>query len=142
MAASLSIKVPVYQTVEARVAEDSSRIMLLGGEREFQKECPVFIYESREEFLEKIETYHVVGIALISNYYWWNGGKDEGGTKKLNHWTALRFLNQFLDGLRFEFVLFYFGWLFDTLIGILTPVLIVVAHRQSSLELCRRLIYL
>lgn len=65
LAASLSIKVPVYQTVEARVAEDSSRIMLLGGEREFQKECPVFIYESREEFLEKIETYHVVGDCII-----------------------------------------------------------------------------
>lgn len=43
--------------------------------------------------------------------------------KELNHWTALKFLSQFLDGLRFEFVLFYFGWLFDTLIGIITPVL-------------------
>lgn len=42
---------------------------------------------------------------------------------KLNYRTTLKFLNQFLDGLRFEFVLFYFGWLFDTLIGIITPVL-------------------
>lgn len=50
--------------------------------------------------------------------------------KKLNHWTALRFLNQFLDGLRFEFVLFYFGWLFDTLIGILTPVLFGIMINQ------------
>lgn len=49
---------------------------------------------------------------------------------KLNHRTALVFLNRFLDGLRFEFVLFYFGWLFDTLIGILTPVLFGIMINQ------------
>lgn len=49
---------------------------------------------------------------------------------KLNHRTALLFLNRFLDGLRFEFVLFYFGWLFDTLIAILTPVLFGIMINQ------------
>ena len=41
----------------------------------------------------------------------------------VSQWEALKFLNQFLDGIRIKFVLFYFGWLLDTLLGIVTPVL-------------------
>ena len=29
----------------------------------------------------------------------------------VSQWEALKFLNQFLDGIRIKFVLFYFGWL-------------------------------
>ena len=71
--------------------------------------------------------------AIIDKYRLQHEGEDEKMKEeqtKLNHRTALVFLNRFLDGLRFEFVLFYFGWLFDTLIGILTPVLFGIMINQ------------
>ncbi len=60
---------------------------------------------------------------------------------QLGHWGALKFLNQFLDGLKSEFVMFYFGFLLDTIFGIATPVLFgimidrIVYYRDLALFL-------
>lgn len=49
--------------------------------------------------------------------------KNENEKKQLGHWGALKFLNQFLDGLKSHFVLFYFGFLLENVFRITTPVL-------------------
>lgn len=54
--------------------------------------------------------------------------KEKGET--LSFFGALRFVNQFLDNMHLQFVLFYFGWLFDTIIGVLSPVLFGVMINQ------------
>lgn len=67
--------------------------------------------------------------------------KEKNTEKSFGHLEALRFLNPFLDGLKSEFVLFYFGWVFDTVLGVVTPVLFgiminqIVYYRDMSLFL-------
>ena len=53
--------------------------------------------------------------------------KTEG---KLNYFTTLKFLNQFLDKLHLQLVLFYFGWLFDTLADVIAPILFGIMINQ------------
>lgn len=48
----------------------------------------------------------------------------------LSFFEALAFVNQFLDKLHLQLVLFYLGWLFDTLINVLTPVLFGIMINQ------------
>ena len=48
----------------------------------------------------------------------------------LTFFGALKFVNRFLDGLHLQLVLFYFGWLFDTLASILSPILFGVMINQ------------
>lgn len=48
----------------------------------------------------------------------------------LNFFGALRFVNQFLDKMHLQLVLFYLGWLFDTVVGVLSPVLFGVMINQ------------
>lgn len=55
---------------------------------------------------------------------------EEVKKEKLNFFGALRFVNQFLDNMHLQLVLFYFGWLFDTIIGVLSPVLFGVMINQ------------
>ena len=54
----------------------------------------------------------------------------ENSGEKLNFFGALKFLNHFLDKLHLQLVLFYFGWLFDTIVGVLSPVLFGVMINQ------------
>lgn len=57
--------------------------------------------------------------------------KNEKQNKELlTFWGAIRFINQFLDKLRLQLVLFYLGWLFDTAAGILSPLLFGVMINQ------------
>lgn len=56
---SFWIQVPLYQTVEAKVAEDPARIEWSGETEKFCEDCPIYVYESREEALEKVEKYQV-----------------------------------------------------------------------------------
>lgn len=74
---ALSIHVPVYKTVEAKVAEDPARIELHGEVEQFYKDCPIFIYESREESLEKIEKYRVADRCIVME----KEGSFPAGTK-------------------------------------------------------------
>lgn len=55
---------------------------------------------------------------------------SKGEGEALNFFGALRFVNQFLDHMHLQLVLFYFGWLFDTVIGVLSPVLFGVMINQ------------
>lgn len=57
--ASFWIQVPLYQTVEAKVAEDPVWIEWSGEIEKFCEDCPIYVYESREEALEKVEKYQV-----------------------------------------------------------------------------------
>lgn len=67
--------------------------------------------------------------------------KSETENRQLSHWEALTFLNQFLDGLKYRYVMFYFGFLLDTIFGIVTPVLLgimidrIVYYRDLALFL-------
>lgn len=54
--------------------------------------------------------------------------KTENNT--MNFWGALRFINPFLNRLRLPLILFYFGWLFDTLAAILSPILFGIMINQ------------
>lgn len=55
---------------------------------------------------------------------------EEQAGAALNFWGALKFVNRFLYKLHLQLVLFYFGWLFDTIVGILSPVLFGVMINQ------------
>lgn len=54
--------------------------------------------------------------------------ENSGG--KLNFFGAMKFVNQFLDKLHLQLVLFYLGWLFDTVVGVLSPILFGVMINQ------------
>lgn len=54
----------------------------------------------------------------------------ERSSDTLNFFGALKFLNHFLDKLHLQLVLFYFGWLFDTIVGVLSPVLFGIMINQ------------
>lgn len=56
--------------------------------------------------------------------------KEKRTEGKLNYFTTLKFLNQFLDKLHLQLVLFYFGWLFDTLAGVIAPILFGIMINQ------------
>ena len=57
--------------------------------------------------------------------------KIKGNSKEmLGFWGAMKFVNRFLDKLHLQLVLFYLGWLFDTVLGILSPVLFGVMINQ------------
>lgn len=49
---------------------------------------------------------------------------------KMTFWGAVKFINMFLDKLHFKLALFYFGWLFDTVAEVVTPVLFGVMVNQ------------
>ena len=54
---------------------------------------------------------------------------DQSKTK-MTFWGAVKFINGFLDKLHFKLALFYFGWLFDTVAEVVTPVLFGVMVNQ------------
>lgn len=54
---------------------------------------------------------------------------DQAKTK-MTFWGAVKFINRFLDKLHFKLALFYFGWLFDTVAEVVTPVLFGVMVNQ------------
>ncbi len=49
---------------------------------------------------------------------------------KLNFFSTLKFINGYLDHLRVQLILFYLGFLVDTLIGIITPILLGIMIDQ------------
>lgn len=55
--------------------------------------------------------------------------EDQAKTK-MTFWGAVKFINGFLDKLHFKLALFYFGWLFDTVAEVVTPVLFSVMVNQ------------
>lgn len=55
---------------------------------------------------------------------------EKQNTDRLSFFGAVKFVNQFLDQMHFQLVLFYLGWLFDTVVGVLSPVLFGVMINQ------------
>lgn len=55
---------------------------------------------------------------------------EKQNKESLTFWGTMKFVNQFLDKLHFQLVLFYLGWLFDTVAGILSPLLFGVMINQ------------
>lgn len=55
---------------------------------------------------------------------------EKQNKESLTFWGTMMFVNQFLDKLHFQLVLFYLGWLFDTVAGILSPLLFGVMINQ------------
>ncbi len=49
---------------------------------------------------------------------------------KLNFYTCFLYMIQYMNNLRIEYCMFYFGWLFDTVIGIVAPILFGVMIDQ------------
>ena len=49
---------------------------------------------------------------------------------KLGFFTTVKFLNKFLDRLHLQLVLFYLGWLFDTLSETVAPILLGIMINQ------------
>jgi len=43
--------------------------------------------------------------------------------KKLNYFSAIRFLSKYIGRHKKNFIMFYFGWFFDMLLGIVMPIL-------------------
>jgi len=43
--------------------------------------------------------------------------------KKLNYFTAIKFLSKYIGHHKKNFIMFYFGWFFDMLLGIVMPIL-------------------
>lgn len=54
-----SIKIPVYNTVEAYVEKENDMIRLNLHNQKIQADTPVFLYQSRDDFLEKITEYQI-----------------------------------------------------------------------------------
>lgn len=54
-----SIKIPVYNTVEAYVEKGNDMIRLNLHNEKIQADTPVFLYQSRDDFLEKITEYQI-----------------------------------------------------------------------------------
>lgn len=54
-----SIKIPVYNTVEAYVEKENDMIRLNLHNEKIQADTPVFLYQSRDDFLEKITEYQM-----------------------------------------------------------------------------------
>ena len=55
---------------------------------------------------------------------------EDQAKMKMTFWGAVKFINGFLDKLHFKLALFYFGWLFDTVAEVVTPVLFSVMVNQ------------
>lgn len=53
------IHIPVYTTVETVVQEEDGIMRVDLHNREFETGTPVFLYESRDDHLEKVTAYHV-----------------------------------------------------------------------------------
>ena len=64
LTASIGLRVPVYETLDAKLTEHSDEI-ILKEKHEFRKDCPVFVYQSREETLERVEKYKVSGAKIL-----------------------------------------------------------------------------
>ena len=56
---SVNIRIPVYTTVEAYVEKENDRIKLNLNNNKFQTDAPVFLYQSRDDSLEKITEYQI-----------------------------------------------------------------------------------
>lgn len=56
--------------------------------------------------------------------------REKKDAETLNFFGALKFINQFLDKLHIQLVLFYLGWLFDTVASILSPILFGIMINQ------------
>lgn len=54
-----SIKIPVYNTVEAYVEKGNDMIRLNLHNQKIQADTPIFLYQSRDDFLEKITEYQL-----------------------------------------------------------------------------------
>ncbi len=51
-------------------------------------------------------------------------------TERLNFFSTVKFINRFLDKMHLQLALFYFGWLFDTLAGVIAPILFGIMINQ------------
>lgn len=56
---SSNIKIPVYNTIETVVEKEGEYIKLDIGNQELQEDTPIFVYRSRDDYLEKITEYQV-----------------------------------------------------------------------------------
>lgn len=115
------------------------------------------MYHSREDSMEEISSYEIdgrhillknceleknigegeifldiqTGRQTLLNLIFTSGGENGDQSKmKTTFWGAVKFINGFLDNLHLKFTLFYFGWLFDTVAEVVTPVLFGVMVNQ------------
>lgn len=56
---ALKIQIPVYTTVQTRIETENGGIRVNLHDTAFQADAPVFLYQSRDDHLEKITAYHV-----------------------------------------------------------------------------------
>ncbi len=54
---SVTVKIPLYQTMDASIAKEGEKAVLRIGDMDFLSDRPIYVYESREDHLEKIEDY-------------------------------------------------------------------------------------
>lgn len=59
LAISSSIEVPIYKTIETTIAKDTDGIYITLPEELVPMERPFYIYEKREQYVEKVKKYHV-----------------------------------------------------------------------------------
>lgn len=64
---AIRIHIPVYTTVETVVKEENGIIRVDLHDREFMTGTPVFLYESRDDHLEKVTAYDVKEGWLLTN---------------------------------------------------------------------------
>lgn len=53
------VNIPVYMTVQTTVEREGDHVRLKLGEEKLLPDTPVFIYQSRDDYLEKIVEYEV-----------------------------------------------------------------------------------
>lgn len=53
----LSVKVPVFATVKANVSNENGKVLLTFDDVEYNPDEAIFLYESRDAVVEKIERY-------------------------------------------------------------------------------------
>ena len=64
---SSNIKIPVYDTIETVVEKEGEHIKLDIGSQELQEDTPIFVYRSRDDYLEKITEYQVESKYIVIN---------------------------------------------------------------------------
>lgn len=54
-----NVKIPVYTTIQTTVEKEGEYVRLKLGEQELLPDAPIFIYQSRDDYLEKIMEYQI-----------------------------------------------------------------------------------
>lgn len=60
------ITIPVYTTVQTIVEKEGDHIKLRLGEQELMEDTPIFVYRSRDDYLEKIKEYQLKDGCIIT----------------------------------------------------------------------------